>query len=173
MSLIFAPSIYRLYLRSIDLEDSLSGSESDFSQEEDGSSDSDTVQTLLAKSQAPVSRSSSPTPNVSIPLTALTWFHSPPSTQIGVYRSLFTSSLPREQFLDELKAMQDGGKTGRRWAMFMVAGGHFAGVVARVSKGEDAEGQIVKTKGGQKKAIPDMEILRHKTFHRYTSQWLY
>ena len=53
--------------------------------------------------------------------------------------------------------------------MFMVAGGHFAGLVARVSKSEDMQNQVLKTKSGQKKVIPDIEILRHKTFHRYTS----
>ncbi len=48
----------------------------------------------------------------------------------------------------------------------MVAGGHFAGVVVRVSRPSIAPEQ---GKGKQKKAAPEMEILRHKTFHRYTS----
>lgn len=52
----------------------------------------------------------------------------------------------------------------------MVAGGHFAGVVVRVSRPGDTETTPAqKTK--QKKPVPEMEILRHKTFHRYTSGW--
>ena len=64
--------------------------------------------------------------------------------------------------------MQQSRPGGRKWAMFMVAGGHFAGLVVRVSlpSGEDEE---VLQKGKQKKPVPEMEILRHKTFHRYTS----
>ena len=52
--------------------------------------------------------------------------------------------------------------------MFMVAGGHFAGVVVRVSRPSDVE-EVPVSKGKQRKPVPEMEILRHKTFHRYTS----
>ena len=51
--------------------------------------------------------------------------------------------------------------------MFMVAGGHFAGLVARVSKPEENTGH---QRGKKAKPIPDVEILLHKTFHRYTSE---
>lgn len=56
--------------------------------------------------------------------------------------------------------------------MFMVAGGHFAGAVVRVSKPEEEdeiedEGSTKKKK--PKKPKPDTEVLKHKTFHRYTS----
>ncbi len=54
----------------------------------------------------------------------------------------------------------------------MVAGGHFAGAVVRVQRPEDDEenedGKASK-KGKQKKPKPDTEVLKHKTFHRYTS----
>ena len=53
--------------------------------------------------------------------------------------------------------------------MFMVAGGHFAGVVVRVSRSSEIVEDTVQ-KGKQKKPVPEMEILRHKTFHRYTSK---
>lgn len=56
---------------------------------------------------------------------------------------------------------------GRKWAMFMVAGGHFAGLVARVSKPADGGEQSLR--GKKAKPVPDVEILLHKTFHRYTS----
>jgi hypothetical protein len=71
--------------------------------------------------------------------------------------------------------MQDGGSTGRSWALFMTAGGHFAGMIARVSRPGIATVDSVhfttgkKPKGGGK-PVPDLEILAHKTFHRYTSQ---
>lgn len=54
--------------------------------------------------------------------------------------------------------------------MFMVAGGHFAGIVVRVSLPSDTLAYGVQGKGKQKKPIPELEILRHKTFHRYTSK---
>lgn len=66
--------------------------------------------------------------------------------------------------------MQNGGAEGRKWAMFMVAGGHFAGVVVRVSRPEGWESMTQGKKKAQKE-MPEMEILRHKTFHRYTSEW--
>jgi Bacteroidetes VLRF1 release factor len=64
----------------------------------------------------------------------------------------------------------NGGPGGRKWAMFMTAGGHFAGVVVRVSK-PDVEEESSKTAKQKrlKKPIPDTEVLLHKTFHRYTS----
>ena len=61
-------------------------------------------------------------------------------------------------------------QNGRIWSMFMLAGGHFAGAVVRVSPSdnEDEQGEGV-TKKKPKKPKPDTEVLRHKTFHRYTS----
>jgi hypothetical protein len=69
--------------------------------------------------------------------------------------------------------MQQVIDDGRKWAMFMVAGGHFAGAVVRVSKPEEDdeiedEGSTKKKKK-PKKPKPDTEVLKHKTFHRYTS----
>lgn len=58
--------------------------------------------------------------------------------------------------------------------MFMVAGGHFAGAVVRVSKEEDeavnVDDDVVGKKKRPKKLKPDTEVLKHKTFHRYTSR---
>jgi len=63
-----------------------------------------------------------------------------------------------------------GGSEGRKWAMFMTAGGHFAGIIVRVSKPE-VEEEISKTvkQKRPKRPRPDTEVLLHKTFHRYTS----
>jgi len=63
-----------------------------------------------------------------------------------------------------------GGPEGRKWAMFMTAGGHFAGVIARVSKPEVEEETSKTAKQKRlKRPRPDTEVLLHKTFHRYTS----
>ena len=58
--------------------------------------------------------------------------------------------------------------------MFMVAGGHFAGAVIRVGKERDEaeEEPTGKAKRKPKKPKPDNEVLLHKTFHRYTSEYL-
>jgi hypothetical protein len=61
---------------------------------------------------------------------------------------------------------------GRKWAMFLVAGGHFAGAIVRVSSAEDEGEEIQKSrKAKQRKPKPDTEVLLHKTFHRYTSEF--
>jgi hypothetical protein len=144
------------------LDDSLSGSASSSNE-----SDSDTVATLVNKNKK------TPSPEYasrSIPQTALVWFHSPPSTQIGLYKAIFPSGTPSTLYLSELRALQDNVEEGRKWAMFMVAGGHFAGAVVRVSRPEDEEDtQGPRANKSRKKTIPDTEVLRHKTFHRYTS----
>lgn len=114
-----------------------------------------------------------------LPNTPLTWFHSPPATQLGIYKAIFPSGLISSRspnvsqlFLDELKVMQNGGgEEGRKWALFMVAGGHFAGAVVRVSKPDGEEDEVVVTKKGKpRKPKPDTEVLKHKTFHRYTTR---
>ena len=72
--------------------------------------------------------------------------------------------------------MQTPVSEGRKWAMFMVAGGHFAGAVIRVSHADDDADQDEGTssrKKKPKKARPDTEVLLHKTFHRYTSEFYY
>jgi hypothetical protein len=120
-----------------------------------------------------IALSPSPTSGTrTVPQTALAWFHCPPSTQIGIYKAVLSSNLPASSQLSELKEMQEFVEDGRMWAMFMVAGGHFAGAIVRVSKSEEDEenddsGSIKKKK--QKKSKPDTEVLKHKTFHRYTS----
>ncbi|THU91511.1 hypothetical protein K435DRAFT_780677 [Dendrothele bispora CBS 962.96] len=152
------------------LEDSISGSAS--SSSDNSESESDTVATLLQRQKlnARSSRSPSPSSNSrSIPRTAITWFHSPPQTQIGVYRVLFPLGTPESAYLDALKSMQSKYPNGRKWAMFMVAGGHFAGAVIRVSQpAEEVEVSVSSKK--PKRPKPDTEILKHKTFHRYTTR---
>jgi hypothetical protein len=60
---------------------------------------------------------------------------------------------------------------GRLWTLFMIAGGHFAGMVVRVSSTSDHLNPHAKNKGKHKP--PEYEILMHKTFHRYTSEFMF
>ncbi|KAF9526134.1 hypothetical protein CPB83DRAFT_858397 [Crepidotus variabilis] len=151
------------------LEDSLSGSASS----EDDDEDSDAVNSLVNKAKQLITRSPSPdSSSKNPPVTALTWFHSPPSTQIGIYRALLPLKTDPTHYLDELRNLQRPVTTGRKWAMFMVAGGHFAGAVVRVSPAvEDEEDEVQSgRKKKQKKPKPDAEVFLHKTFHRYTTR---
>lgn len=133
------------------------------------------MNTLLNKTKQLNTRSHSPDPSSKhAPLTAITWFHSPPSTQLGIYRALFPLFAEPESYLDQLRRMQLPVEDGRSWALFMVAGGHFAGAVVRVSRPDvDDNAQDLDAKPRKqkvKKPKPEIEVLLHKTFHRYTSQ---
>lgn len=150
------------------LEDSLSGSASS----DDDESDSDAVNALVKKSNKLKTRSPSPDADGrGLPVTALTWFHCPPSTQIGIYRTIFPLKTEATSYIEEIRSMQRSVPGGRTWAMFMTAGGHFAGAVVRVS--DDGEDDQPANRKKPKKPKPDTEVLLHKTFHRYTSQCRY
>ncbi|TRM65264.1 hypothetical protein BD626DRAFT_628475 [Schizophyllum amplum] len=154
------------------LEDSLSGSESSTDAE---GSESDAVNTLVNRTKRLHTRPESPTDDTpNTPRTAITWFHSPPSTQLGVYRAIFsTRDSTSSAQLDELREMQTSPPEGRKWALFMVAGGHFAASIVRVSPGqedEESEDATAKKKKKLKQPKPDTEVLLHKTFHRYTTR---
>ncbi|KAG1746693.1 uncharacterized protein EDB91DRAFT_1328008 [Suillus paluster] len=149
------------------LEDSLSGSASS----DESSDDSDAVKALVSKIKR-ISRPSSPSEERQTLVTAITWFHSHPSTQIGVYRMLFPIDTPALLYLAELKSMQERVEGGRKWAMFMVAGGHFAGAVVQVGRPAEDQDIPVSAKAKKKppKPKPETLILKHKTFHRYTTR---
>ncbi|KAJ7089684.1 hypothetical protein B0H15DRAFT_838776 [Mycena belliarum] len=149
------------------LEDSISGSAS----EDSDSDDSDDAIDALVNKATREARSMSPSlkDRALAPQTALAWFHSPPATQIGIYKAVFNSGIPQSNYLSELRNMQSGGRT---WAMFMVAGGHFAGAIVRVSRTEEDDGDegSSQKKKKPKKPKSDTEVLVHKTFHRYTTR---
>lgn len=153
------------------LSDSLSGSESTSEGEDD--SDTDRVGQLLARSKlTKSSRPSTPTP-ITIPRTALACFHSAPSTQLRVYNAVFPQKMEQEEYVSELKSMQEPMLEGRLWTMIMIAGGHFAAIVVRVQNPVEEEPVASLRKGKQRKPRQDYEILLHKTFHRYTSMFVY
>jgi len=155
------------------LEDSLSGSASSSSEEDD-----DAVTALIEKHKKHRINDEQrdiDDDETTLPRSPITWFQSPDvqNTQLGVYNVIFPSSVSPGEYATTLSGMQDGGPTGRSWALFMTAGGHFAGMIARVSKPgitRDIVQPITSKKPKGEKPVPDLEILAHKTFHRYTSQ---
>lgn len=152
-----------------ELDDSISGSAS--STDDESADDSDAVRALVDKTHCLRARSPSPSSAPRGPQTPIVWFHSPPSTQLGVYKAVLSPSLPSSSaYLDELKDIQVPREGGRTWALFMTAGGHFAGAIVRVSKPAAGDESEVTKKGKQKKPVPDIEVLKHKTFHRYTTR---
>lgn len=157
------------------LEDSLSGSASESTDEGSDTESDKRLATLLSRATLKSrSRSNSPSSNQrNLPLTPLVWFHSPPSTQIGVYRATFSSPGTKIPYLDQLREIQNCQEAeGKKWALFLVAGGHFAGAVVRVHRDRSKDDDGGKTKRGKpKRVIPDTEVILHKTFHRYTSQF--
>ncbi|KAG6334192.1 hypothetical protein ID866_4892 [Astraeus odoratus] len=150
------------------LEDSLSGSASS----DESSDESNAVDALLTKIKNNAIDDSADVDTRKIPVSPVIWFHSPPATQIGVYRMLFPLGTPTSAYLSELKEMQTPVEGGRKWAMFMVAGGHFAGAIVRVSQpAEEREAPApVNPKKKPQKPKPETFVLRHKTFHRYTTR---
>jgi Bacteroidetes VLRF1 release factor len=152
----------------LQVDDSLSGSASSSEDDED----SDAVNTLVSKTRKLDTRSPSPDTKRQAPQTALAWFHSPPATQLGIYKAIFPLKTEISNWVEEVQNLQSARESVRTWAMFMVAGGHFAGAVIRVSKDQDDEDedQTAKSKKKPKKPKPETEVLLHKTFHRYTSQ---
>ena len=155
-----------ILIHCVELEDSISGSASSSSEDEE----SDAVETLVNKTKLGARAPSPIAATPQAPRTPLAWFHSPPSTQIGVYKALFSDHVDPSSYLQELQNMQKPAE--RTWAVFMTAGGHFAGAVVRVSSvGEEGnENDEIARKRKVKKPKPDIEVLRHKTFHRYTSK---
>ncbi|KAH6916144.1 cytoplasmic protein [Coprinopsis sp. MPI-PUGE-AT-0042] len=155
-------------VEGLQVDDSLSGSAS--SSEDDD--DSDAVNTLVSKTRKLDTRSPSPDAKRQAPQTALAWFHTPPSTQLGIYKAIFPLKTETSNWVEEVRDLQLPREGGRTWAMFMVAGGHFAGAVVRVSKDQDDEDkeQTTKSKKKPKKPKPETEVLLHKTFHRYTTR---
>ncbi|KAG8694286.1 hypothetical protein FRC09_009947 [Ceratobasidium sp. 395] len=148
-----------------DLAESLSGSESTTGS---SSGREDAVSTLLhRKRKGKLAQPPSDDGDIPImPRSTIAWFHAPndyPDTQLGVYTALFPLGTEPADYVKELQDMQTTGPEGRLWTMLATAGGHFAGIVVRVKipSEEQAKGR---------KNTAEMEIIKHKTFHRYTTR---
>lgn len=151
-----------------DLAESLSGSES--TTNSGSSATGDAVSALLHRKQRKgldqPEDDDDGLPN--LPRSPIAWFHAPndyPDTQLGVYTTLFPVGTEPAGYLEALREMQTTSPEGRLWTMLMTAGGHFAGIVVRVKMpAQDASSK------NKKKSAVEMEIIKHKTFHRYTSK---
>lgn len=111
--------------------------------------------------------------------TAVIWFTAPNApasfalpmdTQFGVHRALFPSFQNAGDYLGELRRLQlpptpQPEEEERRIALLMVAGGHFAGMIVSLRPKGSRERQEMKGAG-------DVRVLQHKTFHRYTSEFM-
>ncbi|CAE6513608.1 unnamed protein product [Rhizoctonia solani] len=147
-----------------DLAESLSGSESSTN----SSSSEDAVSALLHKKQKRgidhAQLDDNDMPN--LPRSPIAWFQAAndyPDTQFGVYTALFPTGTEPTNYVKALQDLQTESPEDRLWTMLATAGGHFAGLVVRVK---------IPRQGGtkSKKAVPEMEIIKHKTFHRYTTR---
>ncbi|CAE7154449.1 unnamed protein product [Rhizoctonia solani] len=147
-----------------DLAESLSGSESSTNS---GSSE-DAVSALLHKRQKRgidnTQLDDDDMPN--LPRSPIAWFQAPndyPDTQFGVYTALFPTGTEPTNYIRALQDLQTESSEDRLWTMLATAGGHFAGLVVRVK---------IPRQGGftKGKKAPEMEIIKHKTFHRYTTR---
>ncbi|CAE6425741.1 unnamed protein product [Rhizoctonia solani] len=148
-----------------DLAESLSGSESSTN----SSSSEDAVSALLHRKQKrgmdyeQLDEDDMPT----LPRSPIAWFHAPneyPDTQFGIYTALFPTGTEPAHYTKALQNLQTESSEDRLWTMLATAGGHFAGLVVRVKIPRHGESSK------SKKAAPEMEIIKHKTFHRYTTR---
>ncbi|KAI8391286.1 uncharacterized protein BYT42DRAFT_591877 [Radiomyces spectabilis] len=161
-----------MILHVIDLSDSLSGSGSEDSDDEEDRRDNDKIATLVGKQQmqdsvvADLIQQATSDLQLS-PLqrkySALTWYTAsnlyPASLHFGLYRNLFTS-LDDNCKIEKLQAEQYLGKP-RIWTVLLMGGGHFAGAVLDITKSPG----VAETRHEKQ-----MKMLEHKTFHRYTTR---
>ncbi|KAL1860155.1 hypothetical protein Plec18167_004269 [Paecilomyces lecythidis] len=175
-----------------ELDESISGSESDSqdSEGDDGSNTPDATLTALLKRQAKISQEADEH-NGDRQIKArgswkspLFWFTSPllPSnTSLGIYRAIFTQAEQEESahLVDSLRKKQLASVPQRSSAapkpeqgapttssphifMCMIGGGHFAAMVVSLAP------EIQKRPGGVEER--QARVIAHKTFHRYTTR---
>ncbi|KAJ9128346.1 hypothetical protein QFC24_000639 [Naganishia onofrii] len=127
--------------------------------------------------------------------TAILWFQAkdtskedtgaklvPDDTQLGIYRALIPKTISLSQptaFLPALRAMQlptlaPGAQFDpfeeRKITLLMVAGGHFAGMVVSLRPLNVVQSKGVKPERQEVKGAGEIRVLKHKTFHRYTTR---
>lgn len=175
------------FLICVDLDDnSISGSESSSSSDSSTSSSATSSEAQEDPGQQAATLQARKTP--------LAWFVAPgyePGAQFGIYRAAIPSVQPKslappqgwtealrqqqvtphvplnkkdKAALPEVAAPENGCATTpfehRSWAVFMIGGGHFAAAVLSLVP------KITKQSG---KFEREVEVLAHKTIHRYTS----
>ncbi|KAL2863447.1 putative C2H2 finger and ankyrin domain protein [Aspergillus lucknowensis] len=160
-----------------EFDESISGSESDTEEEEEG----DQLTTLL-KRQAKISQTVENGGNLTPRSTGkypLLWFSNPilpPNTSLGVYRALFTTAEQEESryLAESLKKKQlapvypQKGNEAKPSSpsphifMCMIGGGHFAAMIVSLAP------EVHRKEGGIEER--QARVVAHKTFHRYTTR---
>ncbi|KGO73507.1 hypothetical protein PITC_044260 [Penicillium italicum] len=168
-----------------ELDESISGSESSETEEEDAEGAAGTTLSALLKKQAKLSHPKEDPEMNETPITPrhpLFWLSSsglPSNKSIGVYRAIFSNveqddpahlvdTLRRKQ-LAPIKArtnkasnVPDPAASGPHIFMCMIGGGHFAAMLVSLAA------EIHRKQGG----VEDRQarVIAHKTFHRYTTR---
>lgn len=173
-----------------DLDESLSGSDSDESDEEEEDKQESTLTTLLKKQARLADRREDTNGDEEEDDTAgrkgrgkppLIWFSSPvlpEKTYFGMYRAILTGEEQRNQDLVEVlkkkqvepisipKMPKDGSipeiaYKGPHIFLCMIGGGHFAAMVVSLAPRPNKNGTTMNR---------EATVLAHKTFHRYTTR---
>ncbi|KAF7716721.1 Uncharacterized protein PECH_008645 [Penicillium ucsense] len=168
-----------------ELDESISGSESSETEDDDAGSANDTTLTALLKKQAKLTEANdeameSATANA--PKNPLFWFSSsslPSNKSLGIYRAIFTDveqqapvhlveSLQKKQ-LEPIRPQANLNHSQTQPAtksphvfMCMIGGGHFAAMLVSLAP------EIHRKQGGVEER--QAKVIAHKTFHRYTTR---
>jgi hypothetical protein len=167
-----------------ELDESISGSESSETEEEEADTGANTTLSALLKKQAKLSQANDETETAvtSSPKHPLFWLASsglPSNKSLGVYRAIFSNAeqdepghlvetLQRKQ-LEPIKARPNNANkapapaaAGPHFFMCMIGGGHFAAMLVSLAP------EIHRRQGG----VEDRQarVIAHKTFHRYTTR---
>ncbi|KAJ5689401.1 hypothetical protein N7462_003793 [Penicillium macrosclerotiorum] len=168
-----------------ELDESISGSESSESDEEEADGGADTTLTALLKRQAKVSESNEEpeaTANERSPKNPLFWLSSsglPSNKSLGIYRAIFSNveqdaptylvDTIRKKQLAPVKArtnntqsQTDNSASSPHIFMCMIGGGHFAAMLVSLAP------EIHRKQGGVEER--QARVIAHKTFHRYTTR---
>ncbi|KAJ5518323.1 hypothetical protein N7453_000745 [Penicillium expansum] len=168
-----------------ELDESISGSESSETEEEDAEGAAGTTLSALLKKQAKLSHPNEDPEMTETPITPkhpLFWLSSsglPSNKSLGVYRAIFSNAEQDEpaHLVDTLRRKQlapikartnkasnvpDPAASGPHIFMCMIGGGHFAAMLVSLAP------EIHRKQGG----VEDRQarVIAHKTFHRYTTR---
>ncbi|KAM0249651.1 hypothetical protein ACHAP5_002778 [Fusarium lateritium] len=168
------------------LDESLSGSDSDESEEEEEDGRQESTLTALLKKQAKLAdkedgEDEDTAGKAGHGKAPLVWFSSPvlpEKTYFGMYRAILTGDEQRNQDLVEVlrkkqveaisipKNLKDGALPeiaykGPHIFLCMIGGGHFAAMVVSLAPRPNKNGTTMNR---------EATVLAHKTFHRYTTR---
>ncbi|KAJ5649801.1 uncharacterized protein N7484_003524 [Penicillium longicatenatum] len=167
-----------------ELDESISGSESSESDDEEADGSADTTLTALLKKQAKLSGGNDEDETEvknKVAKSPLFWLSSsalPSNKSLGVYRAIFSTTEQnepghlvetiRKKQLAPVKARtnnaqgQDPAASGPHIFMCMIGGGHFAAMLVSLAP------EIHRKQGGVEER--QAGVIAHKTFHRYTTR---